>query len=321
LSTFSEDKRPLNGAWENAMTLDACTAFADRMLGRLPHWAVFLLALLITSTIGTLDYLFGFEISLSIFYLLPIGIATWYGSSAQGVLLAVLSDVPLLLEAGHGYLAGRPELLAWALFLQAGTMLVVVFLLHRIRSLLKLEEALARNDPVTGILNRRGFIERIEFLVHLAAREHLIFALAYLDLDDFKAINDRYGHEEGDRALRVAARVLASSTRHSDATGRLGGDEFALLLHSVDRPRAAILMDELHERFRRAFERERLPLTCSIGCVVFHSAIPDATVAIRAADVLMYEVKQGGKDSVLVGDYPEPQTAGCAVAGDRPNDE
>jgi diguanylate cyclase (GGDEF)-like protein len=294
------------------MSLDAFTAFADRVLRQLPPWAIFLLALLLMFGIGLLDYAFGPEISLSFFYILPVGIATWYGSRELGVLCAVLSDLPLLVEQlGKDSFSNRPGFLLWTLFLQTGTMLVVVVLQDKIRALLQHEAALARIDALTGLLNRRGFIERLDYLVHLAAREHIEFALAYIDLDDFKQVNDRYGHEEGDRALRVTAHILATATRHSDVAGRLGGDEFALLLHGVDQDRAAYLMREMHELFRRTFKRERLALTCSIGCVAFKCTIPDVATAIRAADALMYEVKRRGKDSVLVEDYGGPESASC----------
>jgi diguanylate cyclase (GGDEF)-like protein len=107
----------------------------------------------------------------------------------------------------------------------------------------------------------------------------------------------------------VTAHVLVTATRHSDVAGRLGGDEFALLLPGVDRNKAALLMHEMHELFRRTFERERLPLACSIGCVAFRSTIPDVAAAVRAADGLMYEVKRRGKDSVLVKDYAGSESA------------
>lgn len=293
------------------MSLYAWTAFADRLLRQLPVWAILPLALLLMAGIAALDYVFGVEISLSFFYILPVGIATWYGNRELGVLCAVLADLPLLVEQiGKNHFANRSGVLLWTVFLQTGTMLVVVVLLDKIRGLLQHEAALARVDPLTGVLNRRGFIERLDYLVHLADREHIEFALAYIDLDDFKEINDRYGHEEGDRALRVTAHVLDTATRHSDVAGRLGGDEFALLLPGVDRNKAALLMHEMHELFRRTFERERLPLTCSIGCVAFRSAIPDVAAAVRAADALMYEVKRRGKNSVLVKDYAGSESPG-----------
>jgi diguanylate cyclase (GGDEF)-like protein len=294
------------------MSPNAWTASADRVLRQLPLWTVLLLALLLLFCIGVLDYVFGLAISLSFFYILPVGIATWYGNREMGVLCAVLTDLPMLAEqAGRDYSAHRPGVLLWTLFLQTGTMLVVVALLARIRALLRHEAALARTDPLTGLLNRRGFIERLDYLVHLAAREDIGFALAYIDIDDFKEINDRYGHEEGDRALRVTSKVLMTATRHSDVAGRLGGDEFALLLPGLDRDKAAFLMHELHELFRLTFQGERLALTCSIGCVAFGAVIPDVAAAIRAADALMYEVKRRGKDSVCVKDYGASESAAC----------
>jgi diguanylate cyclase (GGDEF)-like protein len=295
---------------EGHQKFDALTGFADRYLRGLSQLGVLALALIGIGAIGVLDYRFGVEISLSDFYLLPVGIATWYAGLKEGALCAVLADIPSVVEQARiDQFAGHPGVLIWALVMQAGVMLVVVYLLDRLRAHVATEAALARIDTLTGILNRRGFLERLEFTILLTRRQQLRFALAFIDLDNFKTINDSLGHAEGDRVLRLAARVFQDSTRHSDVAGRLGGDEFALLLPGLDPATAATFINDLHDEFRRAFVRERLPLTCSIGCAVFDCAVPDTNEVIRAADALMYEVKRLGKNSVLIGDYTRPVTA------------
>lgn len=286
---------------------DSPTGFADRYLRKLPHGAILALALIGIGCIGMLDYRFGVEISLSDFYLLPVGIATWYAGRKAGALCALLVDIPLVVEqASADYFAGSAGVLIWALVMQAGVMLVVVYLLDRLRSHVENEAALARMDALTGILNRRGFLERLQFTILLTRRQQLRFALAFIDLDDFKEINDSLGHAAGDRVLRLAARMFQDSSRHSDVAARLGGDEFALLLHGLTPATAAVFIDDLHDAFRRAFAVERLNVTCSIGCAVFDCSVPDADDVIRMADALMYEVKRSGKNSVLVGDYTHP---------------
>lgn len=286
---------------------DSLTGFADHHLRRRSYGEVLALALIGTGVVGVLDYRFGVDVSLSDFYLLPVGIATWYADRKAGALCAILADLPLVVEqATIDHLAGRPGILIWALVMQAGVMLVVVYLLDRLKAHVENEAALARMDALTGILNRRGFLERLEFTILLARRQQLGFALAFIDLDNFKAINDTLGHAEGDRVLRRAARIFQDSSRHSDVAARLGGDEFALLLHGLNRATAAKFIDDLHEEVRRAFEHERLTTTCSIGCAVFDCSVPDTGDVIKAADALMYEVKRLGKDSVLIGDYTRP---------------
>lgn len=292
---------------------DSLMGFAEHYLRKLSYGAVLALALAGIGGIGILDYRFGIEISLSDFYLLPVAVATWYADRKAGALCALLADIPLLVErARTDFFAGRPGVLFWELVMQAGVMLVVVYLLDRLRVHVENEAALARMDGLTGILNRRGFLERLEFSIQLTRRQQLRFALAFIDLDDFKAINDSLGHAEGDRVLRLAARVFRDSSRHSDVAARLGGDEFALLLHGLNPGTAAKFIHELHDEFRRAFELEHLSVTCSIGCAVFDASLPDTDEVIRASDGLMYEVKRRGKNSVLIGDY-----TGAATTSDR----
>ncbi|HZX28762.1 MAG TPA: GGDEF domain-containing protein [Telluria sp.] len=276
----------------------------------LSYRSVVLLAFAAIAGIGVLDYLFGSEISLFIFYLIPVGIATWYADTTAGWLCAILSDLPLLAEqAGTTAFVGRPGAMIWALVMQSGLMLIVVYLLNRLKELLDREAALARTDAVTGILNRRGFVERLEFTIALARREKLCFALAIVDLDNFKAINDSGGHAEGDRVLCLAARIFTESTRHSDVAARLGGDEFALLLHGLTPATAHVFLDDLRATFRRVFEREQMRVTCSIGCAVFGSSPPDAGEVFKIADALMYDVKRQGKNNVVIGDYALPRSS------------
>ncbi len=289
---------------------ESVTGFADHYLRKLSYRGVVTLALAGIIGIGLLDYWFGVEISLSDFYLLPVAIATWYADRKAGALCAILAVIPSLTEeARTRNFAGPTGVLIWELVMQAGVMLVIVYLLDRLRAVLKNEAALARMDAVTGILNRRGFLERLEFTILLARRQPLRFALAFIDLDNFKAINDRFGHDEGDRVLRLAGRIFQESSRHSDVAARLGGDEFALLLHGLDPATADRFVHDLHAEFRRAFELQHVSVTCSIGCAVFDSSVPDMNDVIRAADALMYEVKGRGKNSVLVGDYTRPVMA------------
>lgn len=290
---------------------DRLLGLADRYLRTLPPRVVVLLALLGIGGIGILDYGFGPGISLFLFYFLPIGIATWYADWMAGASCAMVANLPLLAElASTNYFAGRPGVVAWLLFMHSGSMLVVVYLLNRLSVLLAKEAGFARVDVVTGILNRRGFFERLQFTMLLTQRQQLCFALAFIDLDNFKAINDSCGHAEGDRVLRLAARIFEDAIRKTDVAARLGGDEFALLLHGVDRPRAAIFIADVQDAFRRAFQRDGLAVTCSIGCVVCDSSALVADDVVRAADSLLYEVKRRGKNGVLIGAYSLPGPAG-----------
>src|SRR5262249_11929226 len=151
---------------------------------------------------------------------------------------------------------------------------------------------------LTGLYGRRAFMVRLEHDLALAQRRARPVTLAYVDLDDFKSVNDSYGHVTGDRVLQTTGRVLGGALRHADTAARLGRDEFALVLPDTDARGAQQVIGNVARDLRAAFEAENLAVTCSIGVVTF--ARPGLAVenALAAADALMYDVKRRGKGSV-----------------------
>jgi diguanylate cyclase (GGDEF)-like protein len=181
----------------------------------------------------------------------------------------------------------------------------------------------ARVDPLTGVLNRRGLEERMESELSRAAREQAPLAVALFDLDHFKAVNDRYGHEIGDRVLTWLGVVLQKQIRGVDIVARSGGEEFVVVLPGEDLAAAHAFA----ERVRRALgERgpqsgrarfgveDGLDLTLS-GGVAAAVAPPDGRALIEAADRAMYRAKRAGRnrivdaDDLLDGDLVVPAAA------------
>ncbi len=172
---------------------------------------------------------------------------------------------------------------------------------HR-RRLLELRyanaQAQARTDPLTGLANRTAFDE-----ARRAAHERLgasgaPFALAFVDVDHFKRLNDTLGHGAGDEALCRIAATLAAAVRQTDVVGRLGGDEFAVLMPGVT-------ADTMHRRFDPVkagldamVARERWPISFSIGVVACETPTPRARDAVNFADRVMYDAKAGGRDAI-----------------------
>jgi len=275
-------------------------------MSKLSRARIFGVALLGVALVSVSEHLIGFEISLSIFYLCPVGIATWYAGRKTGVLIALLSTFSVLAaDLSAGRVLTRPGIMVWEGLLDFGFMLVVAALLESLRSHVEIEQELARSDPVTGICNRRAFLEHLQSRLDLADREEKPITLAYIDLDDFKRINDRDGHHEGDRVLNLVARTLTASVRRTDVVARLGGDEFALLITGADRTGAESLITKVGHALRQTLGYEQSLVTCSIGCVTFQPPPPNADAAIRAADTLMYKVKSRGKNAVafeVIGD-------------------
>jgi diguanylate cyclase (GGDEF)-like protein len=157
---------------------------------------------------------------------------------------------------------------------------------------------MARTDVLTELYGRRAFEDRLRHDLALAQRRMSPLTLAYVDLDDFKAVNDAHGHAEGDRVLRATGAALRDSVREVDTAARVGGDEFTLVLPDTDHIGAQRVVSKLRRRLQEALGTSAAEVTCSIGVVTFLDANISPVAAVAAADELMYQVKSKGKGAV-----------------------
>jgi diguanylate cyclase (GGDEF)-like protein len=179
--------------------------------------------------------------------------------------------------------------------------LPIGFAARRSLRVLREREALetrARIDPLTQTHNRTALEDRVQRCIAVLARDGEPFALAFIDTDNFKAVNDTRGHAEGDRALAQIAGILQASVRRSDLVARMGGDEFAVLLPAGAPAATQRVFAQVIEMLRVLVRREGWPISFSIGVVTFRASPASATEAIAVADRVMYTVKQNRKDGV-----------------------
>jgi len=163
----------------------------------------------------------------------------------------------------------------------------------------------SHRDALTELANRRYFDERLSREADLSVETGANVSLLMIDIDDFKGVNDAFGHLVGDEVLRAAAQVLQAGTRRSDLTARLGGEEFAVLLTSVhDQQELHQVADKLRANFE-AFNwdsiRDGLRLTVSIGAASLHEADHDAVQLLDLADRRLYAAKRAGRNQVVSG--------------------
>ncbi len=161
-------------------------------------------------------------------------------------------------------------------------------------------------DPLTGLFNRGFFDEVLPLELARSERSTLPTSLLLADLDHFKAINDRYGHQEGDRVLRAFGRAVAQSTRSADVPCRFGGEEFAIILPHAAGPAARQLAERIRERLAARVRRVDTPLaggevTVTIGIATFPKEASDAEALIGLADRRLYEGKNAGRDRIIGG--------------------
>ena len=180
------------------------------------------------------------------------------------------------------------------------TGLLVASMKERILRLVERLSGAARTDALTGILNRRAFEERFEEELARASRENRPLTVAVGDLDGFKLVNDRLGHQAGDEALRRVARELDKWKRRSDVTARIGGEEFALLLPGVDEQGAVTLADRVRLGIQEVFAADSVPLTISFGIAVFPEHGVGAAALMRASDQALYAAKEMGRNRGIV---------------------
>ena len=162
---------------------------------------------------------------------------------------------------------------------------------------------MATHDPLTGLPNRYLMTDRLSQTLALAARSGSIFAVLFLDVDGFKAINDARGHEYGDLVLRELGEKLVRTVRASDTVARIGGDEFVIILEALaHREDAAAVADKIVRGVAKPFtlRRHRVSTTVSVGISVYPDNGSDPEVLLGSADYAMYLAKGQGKNRWLV---------------------
>ncbi len=265
---------------------------------KLPILLAGVLGVLLT---GVVDYVTGYEVRLFPLYFLPIAFVAWRLSRPCTLALSALSSATW---AFSNFLAGRvyASPFTWPINIlsQLVSFGVVGVLVNDLRKRLLVEKDLNRQDPLTLLLNSRAFYERGDMLLAIARRSTKPFTLAYMDLDNFKEINDAHGHLEGDRTLRETARVLKTHFRSSDLVARLGGDEYAMLLFDTSADAARFSLERVRDLLLAAMDRNGWPVTVSMGAVSYVSVPQTLKEAIQLADSLMYQAKKQGKNRVCI---------------------
>lgn len=213
--------------------------------------------------------------------------------------------------------------------ISAGVMITLILSLYLLRSRqhrIKLQQ-LSDTDPLTGLLNRRAFLHQARQMQRLAERQQFPLSVALLDLDFFKAINDKHGHHVGDAVLRAFAQAAKKTLRQTDIIGRFGGEEFILLATEKDPIVFAGLLQRVQRSFIQACQQDPaigFNVTFSAGIAALEgngaTDIPDIEEAIRQADELLYRAKANGRQQVCADSFCQRfmDSASGLIAPDHP---
>ncbi len=239
------------------------------------------------------------ELHLGVLYVIPVLLASWHDGMAWGIVFGVATSV-------LRFLVGIDQLpptttLTFRTLNEASYLAVVAVAIAGLSQLRQTQAQLERaatNDPLTNVHNARAFSEELAQELGRNRRYGRPLALIYLDLDDFKRVNDAHGHVTGDAVLRLVADAMRLAVRAADIVGRLGGDEFGVLMPETDGAVAHAAALRLASGIRTVF-RGTPSVTASIGVVSVTGTEAGTDELLRKADEAMYEAKRAGKDRVV----------------------
>ncbi len=217
----------------------------------------FILGFLLIGIIGFLDLVTGYEFAFSVFYVLPISLFTWFIGRKLGIFSSVVSAFVWLgadMAAGNTY--SSPLIPYWNSIIRLLFYILITVLLSSVHNLTELEKVLSRTDNLTGAANLRHFLELVQMEIDRLQRYGHPFSLAYFDLDNFKTMNDQFGHSTGDDILCSVVNSINKNIRKTDTVTRLGGDEFALLLPFTTEEAAKVVLPKIKESPSRRDEKQ-----------------------------------------------------------------
>ncbi len=254
----------------------------------------------LVAIIGYIDFITGFEISISLFYLVPILIASWTNNIWGGIIVAVLAAATWQIV---DYLAGEtfsnPVIPYWNALARLAIFLTISVLSSSLHKAIEEEKVLSRTDFLTETANTRAFYEKANVSLSIARRSRQPITIMYVDIDNFKQINDKYGHHAGDEMLRKVGSVIIKNVRMSDTAARIGGDEFALLFPHTTYTAAERVTTKIMTILKREIVANHTRITFSVGVLTFYENFPKTVdEMINAADRVMYLVKESGKNGI-----------------------
>ena len=261
-------------------------------LGRAPAAQVGALAALLIALIGVADYSTGYDLSFGLFYVAPVSLMAWFGSRRLGVLTAGLSALVWLLANSFTAPAELPRtIVVWNTMIRFGFFGIIGLLVAVSRASHDRERLAARTDQLTGLMNGRAFRDVAEREMLRAGRVGSPVTLLYLDLDNFKNVNDRRGHGAGDEMLVLFARALETAIRGTDVVARLGGDEFVVLLPDTSEEGGARVAAKIHQALADDPRFSTDGVSVSVGAATTEEFPTQVDDLVASADTAMYQAK------------------------------
>jgi diguanylate cyclase (GGDEF)-like protein len=259
---------------------------------------------LLIALLGAIDAQFKPEVVFAPLYLIPIAILAWFVGKWNGVTASVLSTMMWL--AADLYSGGPYEstfVYYWNTIVCLTTFLLTSWLISYLRVELEQNRSFYQLDTLTGIANSVGFHEAAQREIERAKRLNRPFSLGYIDVDNFKFINEQMGHTIGDQVIREIALNIQSNLRRSDLVARVGGDEFTVLLSEAGQEASREAINRIQHQLKNAMDAKGWPLTFSIGVIACIEHPKTVDELLQLTSELRDFVKHNGKDGICFSEY------------------
>jgi len=250
------------------------------------------------------DFIAGPKIDISILCIIPISFITWELGKLSGIILAILSaSAWALTDLIHKNFEINYYYEIWSFLFHSFFFVIISLLLNKIKNQLNREKINARKDQLTGLGNLKGFFDTAMQSLKNCRENNCFLSLVYIDCDNFKYINDTFGHLVGDNVLITIAKILLENSGKSEYAARLGGDEFVVLY--IDQKHDDVINNftEIQKKLLQSMNNNNWPVTFSIGIASFQSPPESVKFIIEKADELMYKAKKNGKNNIEQGFY------------------
>lgn len=271
------------------------------------HRVAWPLAVAVIGALAWIRTLTGAEFAFASLALFPVMLIAWAAGRNAGFGMALVACTAWVVG---DIASGKHAWTSWLPWMNGAIRLItyslVAVMAAKVHDQFVVERERARRDELTGLANRRHFINAANIEVQRSRRYARPLAVVCLDLDRFKRLNDNHGHALGDEALRATATALHGLARSSDVVARMGGDEFVILLPEVDRAAATEVAHRISATVNAALAR--FPeVSASVGAAWFGDHAPTLPAMLEAADAAMYRAKQQGNGCVVIEDRSASQ--------------
>ncbi len=267
-------------------------------------WLWILLTFILVGVLGLFELSTNPEISIALLYLIPVAVASWFIGRNFGIAIsAFIVAMWTFAEIAKGKVHSSVSIHYWYAAVRLIFFLVVTTLLVKLKTALNSEMIMSRLDFLTDVMNSRSFYELATVELERCKRYKGVLSVAYMDMDNLKVINDKFGHSKGDDVLRAVAGTIKENLRKTDIVARMGGDEFIILFPETEYKAADRAVKKIQDALKQKKGLREFSITFSIGILTCESCPESIDKMIELVDSLMYSIKSHKKDGMAHSTY------------------